>query len=61
MGSNEYSKPKEEEIDDVPATDKFVAWFNALEFKDDAEMENELVGIMHECNTRLSLMKDEKE
>ena len=58
MGGGPYSSP---ETPKRSVSDKFVAWLNSIEFKDDNECKLALVEITTECNTRLQAMVEEGE
>jgi len=56
MGGNTHSKP-EEVVRTV--SEKFITWFNGIEFEDDAEMIVALVEIKDNCKARLLALEEE--
>ena len=57
MGGIKYSAAAKP----ATVTDKFVAWLNSIDFKDDNECKLALVEITSECTTRLQAMAEEGE
>ena len=57
MGGNTYSGEKTAERS---VSEKFITWFNGVEFKDDNEMAQALTEIKAECNVRLEAIAEEE-